>query len=67
MPTEYHQQRDVNYREIRRATVWSYEFHRRIDGRMPSPEGMRPYDKLTNPTDLAMVHITLLVVVGQAE
>ena len=25
-----HQQCDVNYREIRRATLWSYGFHRRI-------------------------------------
>ena len=37
-----HQQCDVNCREIRRATVWSYALHRRIDGLMPSPEGMRP-------------------------
>ena len=51
----------MNYREIRRATVWSYEFHRRIDGRVPPPEGTRPYEKLPIPTDLAIVHITLLV------
>ena len=59
-PTD-HQQCDVNYREIRRATVWSYEFHRRIDGRVPPAEGTCPYEKLTIPTDLAKVHITLLV------
>ena len=55
-----HQQCDVNYFEIRRAlgptTVWSYAFHRRIDG-----EGMRPYEMLPIPTDLEIVHITLLV------
>ena len=56
-----HQQCDVNYREIRRATLWSYEFHRRIDGRVPPAEGTRPYEKLPIPTDLAIVHITLLV------
>ena len=56
-----HQQCDVNYREIRRATVWSYNFHRRIDGRVPPSEGTRPYGKLTIPTDLAIDHITLLV------
>ena len=59
-PTD-HQQCHVNYREIRRATVWSYEFHRRIDGRVPPAEGTRPYEKLTIPTDLAIVHITLMV------
>ena len=36
----FHQQCDVNYFEIRRAvgpsTVWSYEFHRRIDGQVNS-------------------------------
>jgi hypothetical protein len=46
----HHQQCDVNYFEIRRAvgpfSVWSYEFHKRTDGRMPSPEGMRPYEML---------------------
>ena len=57
----HHQQCDVNYREIRRPTVWSYEFHRIIDGRVPSPEGMRPYEKLPIPTDPDIVHITLLV------
>ena len=57
----FHRQWDVNYREILRATVWSYEFHRRIDGRVPPAEGTRPYEKLTIPTDLAIVHITLLV------
>ena len=57
----HHQQCDVNYREIRRATVWSYEFHRIIDGRMPPAEGTRPYEKLPIHTDLAIVHITLLV------
>ena len=56
-----HQQCDVIYREIRRATVWSYKFHRRIDGCVPPAEGMRPYEKLTIPTDLAIVDITLLV------
>jgi hypothetical protein len=56
-----HQQCDVNYREIRRATVWFYEIHRRIDGRIPPAEVMRPYEKLPIPTDLAIVHITLLV------
>ena len=56
-----HQQCDVNYREIRRPSVSSYEFHRRIEGRMPSPEGMRPYEKLPIPTDPDIVHITLLV------
>ena len=59
-PTLYtlhpHQQCDVNYREIRRPTVCSYKFHRRIDG-----EGMRPYEKLPIPTDPDIVHITLLV------
>ena len=59
----FHQQCDVNYREIRRAAVWSYEFHRRINGRVPPAEGTRPYEKLTIPTDLAIVRITLLVVV----
>ena len=53
----------MNYREIRRATVWSYEFYRRIDGRVPPAEGTRPYEKLTIPTDLAIAHITLLVAV----
>ena len=57
-----HQQCHVNYRKIRRTTVWSYEFHRRIDGRVPHAEGTRPREKLTIPTDLAIVHITLLVV-----
>ena len=61
---DHHQQCDVNYREIRRTTVWSYEFHRRIDGRVPSAEGTRPYEKLPIPTDLAIVHITLLVAVS---
>ena len=56
-----HQQYDVNYREVRRTTVWSYEFHRRIDGPVPPAEGTRPYEKLPIPTDLAIVHITLLV------
>jgi len=56
-----HQQCDVNYREIRRAIVWSYEFHRRIDGRVPPPEGTRPYEKLPILTDLAIVYITSLV------
>ena len=51
----------MNYREIRRAAIWSYEFQRRIDGRMPPAEGTRPYEKLPIPTDLAIVHITLLV------
>ena len=55
----------MNYFEIRRAvgtsTVWSYEFHRRIDGRVPPAEGTRPYEKLPIPTDLEIVHITLLV------
>ena len=51
----------MSYREIRRATVWSYELHRRMDGRV-APEGTRPYEKLPIPTDLAIVHITLLVV-----
>ena len=60
-----HQQCDVNYREILRATVWSYEFHRRIEGRVPPAEGTRPCEKLAIPTDLAIVHITLLVV-GEA-
>ena len=64
---DFHQQCDVNYFEIRRAvgpsSVWSYEFHRRIDGRMPSPEGLRPYEMLPIPTDLETVHITLLVVI----
>ena len=57
----FHQQCDANYREVRRATVWSYEFHRRIDG-----EGMRPYEKLPIPTDPDIVHITLLMVQGSA-
>ena len=57
----------MDYREIRRATVWSYEFHRRIDGRVPPAEGTRPYEKLTIPTDLAIVHITLLVAVFAVE
>jgi hypothetical protein len=56
-----HQQCGVNYHEVRRATVWSYEFHRRIDGRMPPAEGTRPCEKLPIPTDLAIAHITLLV------
>ena len=53
----------MSYREIRRATVWSYKFHRIIDGRVPPAEVTRPYEKLPIPTDLAIVHITLLVVV----
>ena len=57
-----HQQSDVNYREICRATGWSYEFHRRIEGCITPAEVMRPYEKLPIPTDLAIVHITLLVV-----
>ena len=61
---EGHQQRDVNYREIRRATVWTYKFHRRIDGREPPAEVARPYEKLPIPTDLAIVHITLLMCRG---
>ena len=52
---------DVNYFDIRRATVWSYEFHRRKDGRVPPAEGTGPYEKLPIPTDLEIVHITLLV------
>ena len=32
-----------------------------IDGRMSSPEAMRPYEMLPIPTDLEIVHITLLV------
>jgi hypothetical protein len=55
------QQCDVNYREIRRATLWSYEFHGRIDRCVPPAEGTRPYEKLPILTDLAIVHITLLV------
>ena len=51
----------MNYREIRRATVWSYEFRRRIDGRVPPAEVTRSYEKLPIPTDLAIVQITLLV------
>ena len=51
----------MNYRAIRRATPRSYKFHRRIDGRAPPAEVMRPYEKLPIPTDLAIVHITLLV------
>ena len=61
MDGRVHQRCDVNYCEIRRATVWSYEFHRRIDGRAPPAEGTRPYEKLPIPTDLAIVDITLLV------
>ena len=57
-----HQQCDVNYCEIRRATVWSYEFHRRIDGRVSLAEATGPYEKLPIPTDLEIVHITLPVV-----
>ena len=38
-----------------------YKFHRRIDGRVPPAEVTRPYEKLPIPTDLAIVHITLLV------
>ena len=60
--SDIHQQCYVNYREIRRAPLWSYEFHRRIDGRVPPAEGTRPYEKLPIPTDLAIAHITLLVV-----
>ena len=56
-----HQQCDVNYIEIRRTTVRYYEFRRRIDGRVPRAEGTRPYEKLPIPTDLDIVHITLLV------
>ena len=56
-----HQQCDVNYREIRRTTVWTYEFRRRKDGRVPPAEGTRPYEKLPIPTDLAIVHFWLLV------
>ena len=52
----------MNYIEIRRATVGSYEFRRRIDGRVPPAEGTRPYEKLPISTDLDIVHITLLVV-----
>ena len=52
----------MNYREIRRAAVWSYEFHRSIDGRVPPAVGTRPYEKLPIPTDLAIVHIIVLVV-----
>jgi len=63
----YHQQCDVNYFEIRRAvgpsSVWSYEFHRIIDGRISSPKAMRPYEMLPIPTHLEIVHITLLVVI----
>jgi len=33
---------------------------------MPSPEGMRPYEKLPIPTDPDIVHITLLVEVEGA-
>ena len=64
-PWHDHQQCDVNYFEIRRAvgpsSVWSYEFHRIIDGRMSSPEAMRPYEMLPIPADLEIIHITLLV------
>jgi len=56
-----HQQCDVNYIEIRRTAVWSYEFRRRIDRRVPPAEGTRPYEKLPIPTNLDIVHITLLV------
>ena len=66
-PRASHQQCDVNYREIRRATVWSYKFHRRIDGCVPPAELTRPYEKLPIPTDLALAHITLLVVVPLSE
>ena len=44
-----HQQCHVNYREIRRATVWSYEFHRGIDGRVTltgSPVPTKSYRSL---------------------
>ena len=61
----------MNYFENRRAvgpsSVWSYEFHRIIDGRMSSPEAMRPYEMLPIPTDLEIAHITLLVVVWASE
>ena len=57
----------MNYREIRRATVWPYTFNRRIDGRVPPAEVTRPYEKLPIPTDLAKVHITLLVVNPEVE
>ena len=64
--SRFHQQCDVNYLEIRRAvgpsSVWSYEFHRMIHGRMSPPEAMRPCEMLPIPTDLEIVHITLLVV-----
>ena len=60
--TRDHQQCEVNYFEIRRAvgpsTIWSNEFHRRIDERVPPAEGTRPYEKLLIPTDLEIVHIT---------
>jgi len=56
-----HQQCDVNYIEIRRAAVWSYGFHKRIDGRVSPAEATGPYEKLPIPTNLDIVHITLLV------
>jgi len=63
----HHHQCHVNYIEIRRTTVWSYEFRRIIDGRVPPAEGTRPYEQLPIPTDLAIVHITLLVEVTGPE
>ena len=45
-----HQQCDVNYREIRRATVWSYKFHRRIDGRV-NAQHLSIYSSLRKATD----------------
>jgi len=54
---EIHQQCDVNYIEIRRTTVWSYEFRRRIDGRVPPAEGTRPYEKLPIPTNLDIPYL----------
>ena len=56
-----HQQCDANFLEFRRAALWSYEFHRRMDGHVPPAEGEGPYEKLPIPTDLAMVHIPSLV------
>ena len=63
----HNQQCDVNYREMSRDTVWSYKFHRRINGRVPPVEVTRPYEKATIPTDLAIVHITLLVLESHIE
>ena len=54
----------MNYIESRRTTVWSYEFRRRIDGRVSPAEATGPYEKLPIPTNLDIVHITLLVVVS---